>query len=422
MRKMKDSGIAWIGEIPEDWEVKKLKYCVMLRNECRKPISAENRVKGKYDYYGASGVIDKVDKYTIEDKVLLIAEDGANLISRNIPLIYKLDGKAWVNNHAHIMKVRVENDYDYMYYLLENIEYDQYVTGSAQPKLSQENLLKVTLACPLKLEQQKVANFLDEKSNQIDSITEKTSIQIKKLKEYKQALITETVTKGLLKNVKMKDSGIEWIGEIPEHWEVRKMKALFSLKGRIGWQGLTTKDYKEKGAYLITGTDFKNGVIDWEKCVRIDMDRFEEAPDIHVCNKDILITKDGTIGKVAVMKDIPKKVSVNSGVLVIREKEKTTYNCDYLYRILISEIFWRWFKMTSNAGSTIIHLYQGEFSEFKIPTPTFSEQQQIAIYLNTKCQKIDKIISEKKALITKLEKYKKSLIFEAVTGKIDCSN
>lgn len=116
--EMKDSGVEWIGEVPSHWEVMKLKWLFWNFDHLRKPISAEKREREnpQYDYYGASGIIDKIDFYNVEDKVLLIGEDGANLVFRNLPLIYKAEGKFWVNNHAHILKPRKHVDFEYMYY------------------------------------------------------------------------------------------------------------------------------------------------------------------------------------------------------------------------------------------------------------------------------------------------------------------
>lgn len=139
---LRDSGIDWLGQIPAHWEITKVKYVTYNLDRLRKPITADkrNRNNPKYDYYGASGVIDRIDYYCVEDRVLLIGEDGANLKMRNLPLIYKADGRFWVNNHAHILKEREGYDYDYLAFLLESGDYTNYITGSAQPKLTKANL------------------------------------------------------------------------------------------------------------------------------------------------------------------------------------------------------------------------------------------------------------------------------------------
>lgn len=140
----------------------------------------------------------------------------------------------------------------------------------------------------------------------------------------------------------MKDSGVRWIGEIPATWSTKRIKYMATLKGRIGWQGLTSEEYQDEGAYLITGVDFDNGGIDWENCVHVPMKRWEEAKEIQIENGDLLITKDGTIGKVAIVSNMPGETSLNSGVLRIIPIEG--YSRRFLYWVIKSDEFWTWFN------------------------------------------------------------------------------
>ena len=193
--EMKDSGIEWCGYIPIHWQVLKIGYIFQNLDYLRQPISSENRERNnpQYEYYGASGVIDKIDSYNVNDKVLLIGEDGANLVSRTLPLIYKAEGKFWVNNHAHILKP-ISSDYDYMAFLLETADYTNYITGSAQPKLSQEKLSSVKLPVPPIEEQKQIAKKLICIVPLIDKSLIEIEKIIKDLKSYKSSLITEAVT------------------------------------------------------------------------------------------------------------------------------------------------------------------------------------------------------------------------------------
>ena len=216
-----------------------------------------------------------------------------------------------------------------------------------------------------------------------------------------------------------KDSGIKWVGTIPANWEINKIKYISTLKGRIGWQGLTSDEYTDEGAYLITGTDFEKGSINWDTCVHVPMRRWEEARDIQIENGDLLITKDGTIGKVAIVKDMPGKASLNSGVLRIMPIEG--YSRRFLYWVIQSEEFWNWFNYKNAGNSTIIHLYQGDFAEFVYAFPNYVEQESIADYLDMHCAKLDSIISDLEQQIETLQKYKKSLITEAVTKGLNKS-
>ena len=284
-------------------------------------------------------------------------------------------------------------------------------------RIPSEKLNRLLFPVPPKSEQLAIAYFLDENVAKIDAIIADTKLSIEELKAYKQSLITEAVTKGLDTNAKMKDSGVEWIGVVPEGWKITRIKYNYYLKGRIGWQGLTSADYIEEGPYLITGTDLVDGKVNWNNAVHISTENYEIAPDIHLKDNDLLISKDGTIGKVALVSNIgDKQASLNSGVLLVRNTGDTMIN-RYLFYVLQSNIFWRWFDSKKSPNSTILHLYQGDFKDFKYPVPDYDEQGKIAKYLDINVRKIDKLLLDKNDVITQLEIYKKSLIYEYVTGK-----
>ena len=196
-REMKDSGVEWIGEINHRFSLIKLKYICSILDQYRKPISADKRSQSGsilYDYYGASGAIDKIDDYTIDDHVMLIGEDGANLRMRNLPLMYEVNGKAWINNHAHILKPTERVDFYYLFYALEELDINPYITGSAQPKLSQEKLQNIWVPLPDFEEQQEIATYIRSKCAEIDGVIAKKELLVKELESYKKSLIYEVVT------------------------------------------------------------------------------------------------------------------------------------------------------------------------------------------------------------------------------------
>jgi type I restriction enzyme S subunit len=196
-RAMKDSGIEWIGEIAETHPLKKLKYVCQILDQYRRPVTADQRSQNGdtlYDYYGASGVIDKIDDYTIDDHVMLIGEDGANLRMRNLPLMYEVNGKAWINNHAHILKPNDDTDFYYLFFALEGLDINPYITGSAQPKLSQDNLKNIFIPMPNFEEQQEISRYLLKKSAEIDAIIKKKTEFYSEAENYKKSLIYEYVT------------------------------------------------------------------------------------------------------------------------------------------------------------------------------------------------------------------------------------
>lgn len=212
---------------------------------------------------------------------------------------------------------------------------------------------------------------------------------------------------------KLKDSGVEWIGEIPTDWSIGRIKYNFYLKGRIGWQGLKADEFVDNGPFLVTGTDFENGNVNWSKCYHISEERYMEAPEIHVENGDLLVTKDGTVGKVAYINNKPEKVSLNSHLLLIRPNSQLYYN-KFLFWVIQSPIFDKYFSLSQN-GTIMASLSQEKINNFSFPLPGMETQQCIADYLDRKCSQIDAIIARQQEVIEKLKDYKLSVITEAVT-------
>ena len=194
--EMKPSGLEWIGEIPMHWTISKVKHEFESLDNLRIPLNAETRGSMKlkvYDYYGASGVIDKVESYIFDEPLTLIGEDGANLYLRSTPLAFKATGKYWVNNHAHVLRPKHGN-IDYLTNMLESLDYTHYITGAAQPKLTSEHLMNIAVISPPTSEQDQIADFLDRKTQQIDELIASEGRKIELLKEYRQSLISEVVT------------------------------------------------------------------------------------------------------------------------------------------------------------------------------------------------------------------------------------
>ena len=218
---------------------------------------------------------------------------------------------------------------------------------------------------------------------------------------------------------KVKDSGVEGIGDIPEGWEIRKIKFTSYVKGRIGWQGLTSEEYIEEGPYLITGTDFKDGKINWKSCHHVEQWRYEQDPYIQIKNNDILITKDGTIGKIAFVEDVPGDATLNTGVLVVRPLNNSILP-KFQNWIFNSRLFIDFIEFIKS-GTTINHLYQEEFGKFTFPVPPIDQQEQIYDFLENKTTQFDELIAKSKAQITLLEEKKQATINQAVTKGLDPS-
>lgn len=194
--KMKSSGIEWIGEIPKHWTMSRLKYELNIHNNLRVPLSAEERGtrQGQYPYYGSTSIIDWVDEYLFDGKFILIAEDGGNLVLRNLRLCFIVEGKFWVNNHAHILKSKNTKFDDYYCELLELTDFTTSITGSAQPKLTLEAIKEIPVCVPPEEEVEEIIIKINEFSLRFNRLIELHDRQLKTFKEYREALISSVVT------------------------------------------------------------------------------------------------------------------------------------------------------------------------------------------------------------------------------------
>ena len=358
----------------------------------------------------------KLQYNDIYDESRFITELGLNhsstkMIKKDTPLLAMTGatcgnvGFLKINACANQSVMAFEtNNYSYsrfIYYSLINSKVQILLlqSGGAQSGISTQNGMNLKLVFPEFKEQKIIADYLDKKCSKIDEIIKDNNKEIELIEEYKKSL--------LFNNLKYN------IG-----YKKYRIKYVANLKGRIGWQGLTTSDYTNEGPLLIMGTDFdeKNGTINWNTCVHISEQRYNEDIGIHVMPKDLLITKDGTIGKLAII-DENKQATLNSGVMLIRENKQDIYNVKYLYFLLKSGYFWNWYNSNERGSSTIKHLYQEQLYNFSFYLPTLIQQNKIVEYLDKKCSKLDKVIEYRKQIIQKLEEYKKSLIYECVTGK-----
>ena len=210
-----------------------------------------------------------------------------------------------------------------------------------------------------------------------------------------------------------KDSGVAWLGEIPAQWGVKRIKHTTYLKGRVGWKGLTSDEYLDDGyAYLVTGTDFSNKFINWRECHCVDEERYKDDPFIQLREGDLLITKDGTIGKVALVSGLDRPACLNSGIFLVRPT--AGYITSYMYWVLQSGSFKKFCDLAS-LGSTIQHLYQNVFEDFAFSLPSVQEQTSIARFLDRETRKIDALIDEQEKLIALLAEKRQATISNAVT-------
>ena len=214
-----------------------------------------------------------------------------------------------------------------------------------------------------------------------------------------------------------KSSGVEWLGDVPVGWGVSRVKFDSYVKARVGWHGLKSDEFTDEGPYLVTGSDFKNKTVDWSNCYHCTHERFEQDEFIQLKENDLLITKDGTIGKLILVENLPGKATLNSGIFVVRPLFGR-YSTKFYFWLLQSSAFFD-FVGVNKTGSTIVHLYQETFENLPYALPPLVEQLQIARFLDHETARIDALIEEQQRLIELLKEKRQAVISHAVTKGFD---
>ncbi len=314
--------------------------------------------------------------------------------------------------------VNTGEEYLFYYYLfLDNKKSLKYFYTGLRNVIAKDTFGAIKTPLPPLPEQRQIAAFLDHKCALIDTFIQKKTRLIELLKEQKQAIINKAVTKGIDPNVRLKPSGIDWLGDIPEHWEVKKLKYDISVRGRVGWKALKASEYVSEGNIFLSTPNIKNYDIDFDNVDYINDFRFKESPELILEVGDILLTKDGsTTGTVNIVRHLPKPSTVNSSIAVLRPN--STFFSPFLFYFFQSDYI---DKIVQNKmlGMGVPHLYQAQIKNFVLIKPPLEEQQSIVDYLEVERARLnnikDKVIKE----IGLLQEYKTTLIAETVTGKID---
>lgn len=411
MLEYKDSGIEWIGEIPKDWEVSKIKYITKIPitdgpHETPEFLdsgvpfySVDSIVNNKIIYY-PSRYISVEDANRFDTKVKPILNDVLVGKAASTGKIAIVDENIRFQIWSPLALIRVKENYNpkyLMYYLLSDsgqIEIESRCTNNTQKNISMNDINKIVIVKPSVKEQKQIADFLDEKCDEIDDITSKIEKQIELLKDYKNSLITETVTKGLDKNIPMKDSGLEWIGKIPKDWQISRIKYSLSLYagGDIDYSNFSdTKDKVYR--YPILSNSLENqSVIGYTSKYRF-------------YGETVTITGRGLVGVA-----FPRNEEFYPVVrLLVGIPSIDTNNRYIAYWINSIDILG---EQTAMSQLTTDKLGSVEFVK-----PCLREQIKIADFLDKKCEEINSIISKKEKQLELIKEHKKSFIYEYVTGK-----
>ena len=422
--EMKESGVQWIGDIPSDWNTKPLYACLDEINQKNNPVVTTNilsltNTDGVIPYSERGNQGNKSKENFEEYKVVYpntIVANSMNILIGSVGLS-KYEGCVSPVYYVYMAKPQV--DIRYMNYLFQMEPFQkrlrQFANGILEIRLrvSSHDILHQKVAVPAYDEQQVIADYLDETCSKIDEIIAEAKASIDEYKELKQSVIFEAVTKGLDKNVEMKDSGNLAIGKIPKHWVKARVKNV-ATRITVGVVVTPANYFDDAGTVaFLRGINVKEYVINSEPMMYITEETNKELSKTIVHTNDLVIVRDSAIGVTAV---VPEKYDGANVVSMIIVSLGSEYNHDYLCYVLNSYVGKIQFNLTK-IGSALSHTSVSSVSNIEIPKPSINEQIDIVNYLKEQHKKLNSLIAEKESLINDHEAYKKSLIYEVVTGK-----
>lgn len=418
---MKDSGVEWIGEIPEDWEIDRVKYHFKIISGSGFPIERQGKENGDYPVCKASDIADANKSGVLYSAANFLDKKdilGYNIVPKDSIIMPKI-GEAMKKNNRAITgcDVLVDNncqglfstsmDVKYAYYLFRIIDMNWFDNAGTIPCVNNTRLINSSIPYPSYKEQRNISNKIDKKVKVFENIESKITIQIQALEDYKKSVITEAVTKGLDKNVKMKDSGIEWIGEIPKHWELVKLKHIAEKISK----GISPKYVEQQITPVVNQATFSNGVFNYDLKYCSDKPIGEGL----LKKDDVLLatTGGGVLGKTYLFEEEGNYLA-STDVAYLRFKNKNLSKLVYY----ILSVNYELLNGVYGKGSTNqTHLQMNMLSNMEIPITDLEELNQIIQAIDEKCSYIDEAITAKQKQLETLEEYKKSLIYEYVTGK-----
>ena len=428
MPEMKDSGIEWIGEIPKEWEFAKIGDLYSLRNQ---KVSDKDYPPLSVTMKGIMPQLETAAKTNAHDDRKLVKKGDFAINSRSDRRgscgISDMDGSVSLINLVLRPKDSMNPSYYNWLFHTTNFADEFYKWGHGIVDdlwtTNWKDMKKIVIPSPPLAVQARIADFLDSKCSEIDALTADIQKEIEVLEEYKKSVITEAVTKGLNPNVEMKDSGIEWIGEIPSHWSFPKITYILDYShpypiGDGDHGSIKYTEYKDEGLPFIRVQNLGFATeLNMENIVYISEKQNETIKNSSLHPKDILFAKTGaTIGKVGI---VPSEIPLaNTTSHVGKITVAKDVNPKFIFYVLASYIGYKQFWDIAAQKSTRPELSIDEIKTIHVLLPQkIEEQTEIVSYLDATCRLIDDAVCEKKEQLTTLEEYKKSVIYEYVTGK-----
>lgn len=397
----KDSGVEWIGEIPEGWELLRVKSVAKISN------GSDPTTQGDVPVYGSGGEPFKTCGEYKEGPAVLLGRKGT------VSNPHFVTGRYWNVDTAFDVRTNDKMDIRFFFYSSMLFDYDLFLSSTALPSMTQRDYGMMKIPVPSIETQTWVVSYLDSKTSEVDGYIADTERSIDLLAEYRHAVISEAVTKGLDPDVPMRDSGIEWMGSIPEGWGLSKIgRVAYCLNGDRGANYPSGTDMVDDGVAFIPTDALHGDFVLPEACKFITRDKYNSLSGVKLQLSDIVYCLRGSVGLCSINCSFSEG-TVASSLMAVRP-----YACSYkwLYYLLCSEVAQYQVSLRMN-GTCAANLSAANVCDFRIPLPDDAVQKDISNYLDAKTAEIDSLVADKRRLVERLREYRASLVSEAVTGK-----
>lgn len=391
------------------WNLSQLRYVIECLDGKRVPVELSLRadMQGNIPYWGAGNIVDYVDKALFDEELVLLGEDGAPFFDHTRPVAFHITEPIWANNHIHVLRIKENADPKYIVYVLNAVDYKEYINGAILNKLTQSAMNRIKIPLPPLSVQKKISKHLDKKVAAINALLTQKESLVTLLQEKRTTTINNAVTRGIKTTAKMYESSVEWLGEVPENWRIVPAKALFAqsketrhetdvqLTASQKYGIISQEDYMEKQSYKIVLAD--KGLENWK----------------HVEPNDFIISLRSFQGGLEISY-IPGCITWHYIVL----KPKVGVEPEYFKWLFKSPRYIQALQRTANFIRDGQDLRFSNFVQVPLPLIPMDEQKEIAEYLNKETARIDSIIADITEQIEKLKEYRQSVISEVVTGKV----
>ncbi|MBP8547704.1 restriction endonuclease subunit S [Vibrio paracholerae] len=413
----KDSGVEWLGEIPSQWKTCRLKHLASIKNgQDYKAVQSEVG----YPVMGSGGQFAFATEFMYDKPSVLLGRKG----TIDKPLY--INEPFWTVDTMYYTEMQPETDAKYLYYLATTIQFARYSTNTALPSMTQEHLSNYIFAVPVEIsDRTQIANFLDHETAKIDTLIEKQQQLIKLLKEKRQAVISRAVTKGLNPQAPMKDSGVQWLGEVPEHWVISPLKLYISTRKGVAFK---SADFCDSGIKVVKASDIKQKTIR-EPNIFLSTNFVNDFPNAVLNAGDIVLStvgsapevKNSAVGQIGMVPNHLAGSLLNQNTVVFTPRN-TLLNQNLLFYLIQTDMYRDHLDLHAHGTANQASLNVADMLNFMFAMPSYKEQLDIVSHIEISNLHFDKLENQCSNAITLLTERRTALISAAVTGKIDVRN